>query len=226
MRWRMYIVFFAATAAFCFMLLTAVTDYGSTHYHPVLTSARGSGATPLSAVATTERQGEADAVSRAVTGVRFDPMLRPETPRLFVPRNADPVRERLDREQAIREVRGKLPPQKRLRLDDRGWHRVENALVTAYCPCSRCCGSDSLGITSIGKNAWKRGLAADPTYLRYGTEVFIPGYGLSVIDDTGGAMRRNWRRGGRLHIDVRMTYHHEARKWGKKQLAVKIYEND
>ncbi|MCC8191030.1 MAG: 3D domain-containing protein [Planctomycetes bacterium] len=66
-------------------------------------------------------------------------------------------------------------------------------------------------------------MAADPLYLDYGTRVFVPGYGLSVIDDTGGAMRRQWRRNGQLHIDVRMTYHYEARQWGKQYLPVKIY---
>lgn len=227
MRWRMCLFFLAVTAAFCFMLMTAVTDYGSGNYHPALSSA-GVRANPrLSSTAAVERSRDAAAPdARELTPAKFDPELRPQTPALFLPHNADPVKERLAREERTREIRGKLPLQKRLRHDENGWHRVETALVTAYCPCSKCCGTLSPGITSTGKTAWKRGLAADPTYLHYGTPVFIPGYGLSVIDDTGGAMRRHWRRDGMLHIDVRMTYHYEARKWGKRYLPVKIYESE
>lgn len=224
MRWRMCLFSLAVTAAFCFLLLTAVTDYGSSSYHPLLSSAKGEGAARLLSMTTAvdETVGRVD--SRELSPYKFDPMLRPQTPTLFVPHNADPVKERLDREQALREVRGKLPAVKRIVHDEKGWHRVETALVTAYCPCAKCCGTQSPGITSTGKNAWTPGLAADPMYLSYGTDVFIPGYGMSVVDDTGGAMRRHWRRDGMLHIDVRMTYHYEARKWGKRYLPVKIYE--
>lgn len=226
MRWRMCIFFLAVTAAFCFMLLTAVTDYGSSNYHPVLTATRDAAPSGMLSATTRVEDTPDNAAAARETLVKFDPMLRPETPKLFVPHNADPVKERLDKDQMLREKRGKLPLSKRMRLDEHGWHREETALVTAYCPCAKCCGTQSPGITSIGKTAWKPGLAADPIYLHYGTEVFVPGYGMSVIDDTGGAMRRHWRRDGMLHIDVRMTYHYEARKWGKRYLRVKIYESE
>lgn len=222
MRWRMAIFCVGVTAAFCFMLLTAVTDYGSSDYHPILASAR----TDAASAAAQRTAVKTAPAARERSGDKFDPLLRPHLPALFVPHNADPVRERLDREQKLRESRKSLPVTKRLRLDDKGWYREERALVTAYCPCAKCCGTHSPGITSTGKNAWKPGLAADPIYLHYGTEVDVPGYGMSVIDDTGGAMRRHWRRDGMLHIDVRMTYHYEARKWGKRYLDVKIYEQD
>ena len=98
------------------------------------------------------------------------------------------------------------------------------ATVTAYCPCARCCGRGSPGITSTGRSAWRPGIAADPQAISYGTRIDVPGYGLHVVDDTGGAMRRSWRVGGRLHLDIRMNYHWQARNWGKRLLKVRVYE--
>lgn len=219
MRWRLCLIFFSATALFCFMLLTAVTDYGlGRHPHPTpMVSAINSNAAPLLSQSV-ERPAPA-----AVHSERQ--FLTPAPTRLFVPADADPIAARRQAEDAERLNRGKPSNRKRLKMDENGWYREEVALVTAYCPCAKCCGIMAIGITSIGKNAWTPGLAADPEYLDYGTQVFVPGYGLSNIDDTGGAMRRHWRRHGLLHIDVRMTYHYEARQWGKQYLRVKIYDN-
>lgn len=96
------------------------------------------------------------------------------------------------------------------------------ALVTGYCPCRRCCGRFANGRTSTGTSAWKPGVAADPDILPYGTVVEVPGYGTHMVDDTGIAMRRSWRRRGRLHIDLRFTYHYQARNWGVRYLRVRI----
>lgn len=118
---------------------------------------------------------------------------------------------------ALEETRRVTPPVS-------GDYREVWATVTAYCPCSRCCGRGSPGITSTGRSAWKPGIAADPQAITYGTRIDVPGYGLHVVDDTGGAMRRSWRVGGRLHLDIRMNYHWQARDWGKRLLKVKVYE--
>lgn len=222
MHWRLYAFFLAVTAAFCFLLVTAVTDYGSPDYHPALMSSRTGGERLLSTF--TPNRDAAEPREAPLSLSRFDPNLRPGVPTVFVPRNADPILERHELERTLQTEKRKAPPRRRLMHDEHGWYRQELALVTAYCPCAKCCGTHSPGITSIGKNAWTPGLAADPIYLDYGTRVFVPEYGLSVIDDTGGAMRRHWRRDGKLHIDVRMTYHYEARQWGKQYLFVKIYD--
>lgn len=100
------------------------------------------------------------------------------------------------------------------------------AIVTAYCPCRRCCGRHANGITSTGTSAWQRGAAADPGAISYGTRIFVPGYGYTTVDDTGGAMRRVWRQNGLIHIDLRMNYHWQARQWGRKVIKVKIYDID
>ncbi len=232
MRWRSYIFFLSATAVFCFMLLTAVTDYGAgvQNQSPLVSAARDVSRAVVTAAPTLSSQARtgAAAVARpaAPAGRSFDSLQKPNPPRLYVPRNADPLMARREAELEERANRGKSAYRKRLKLDESGWYREEVAMVTAYCPCSKCCGSLSSGITSIGKNAWSPGLAADPVYLDYGTRVLVPGYGLSIVDDTGGAMRRHWRRDGVLHIDVRMTYHYEARQWGKQYLRVKIYDGE
>ncbi|MDR2391654.1 MAG: 3D domain-containing protein [Planctomycetota bacterium] len=214
MYWRLWIFFLSATAAFCFMLLTATTDYGAKAAPPRLASA------------ILDNSAETEPIPASIPSATFRSFIPPtlNPVRLFVPENADPVRERRLAQQAESANRGKPANRKRVKWDADGWHREEVAMVTAYCPCARCCGLSSPGVTSIGKNAWLPGLAADPAYLDYGTRIFVPGYGLSVMDDTGGAMRRHWRRNGILHIDIRMTYHHEAKRWGRQYLRVKIYE--
>lgn len=214
MRWRLVLLFTTATAAFCFLLLTASTDFSVGRHGHI--ASQLSGRAPLAATAVSRPQTE-------LPEPRITFSSRPARPVIFMPKGSDIVAaaERSQQTQQLR--RGQPERRALLQWDDDGWYREETALVTAYCPCARCCGSQSPGITSTGKSAWTPGLAADPIYLEYGTRVNIPGYGTSTIDDTGIAMRRHWRRDGLLHIDVRMTYHYEAQRWGQQYLRVKIY---
>ena len=99
------------------------------------------------------------------------------------------------------------------------------AVVTAYCPCARCCGRSADGRTSIGLSAWKPGIAAEPRAVPYGTRIYVEGYGEAVVDDTGAAMRRVWRRKGQIQLDLRMTYHWQAREWGRQEMFVRVYED-
>jgi 3D (Asp-Asp-Asp) domain-containing protein len=226
MRWRLFLTFMAMTGAFCFILLTSVTDYAATG-SPLPLIAGGQVSTRMlsSTMPSSPAPRESETASiRLLSPEKFDPQLRPAPARLFVPHDADPVWDRHETEKQL--ALAKRPRrQSKLKYSEDGWYREENALVTAYCPCAKCCGTQSPGITSIGKSAWTTGLAADPLKLEYGTKVLVDGYGLSVVDDTGGAMRRHWRRDGILHIDVRMTYHYEARQWGKRYMRLKIYES-
>lgn len=98
------------------------------------------------------------------------------------------------------------------------------AKVTAYEPSELSCPGTADGKTSLGDNAWHLdGVAADPTAIPYRTVVWIPEVGLREVDDTGSAMRRAWREARTYHIDLRMTYPHEARRWGVKLLPVRLY---
>lgn len=101
--------------------------------------------------------------------------------------------------------------------------KVVRMKCTAYCPCVTCCGKGARGITSTGKDAKTPpfGVAADPKLLPYGTKLEIPGIGVREVDDTGGAMRKDARK-GIYHIDLRFVAHQEALEFGIQWLDVKI----
>jgi 3D (Asp-Asp-Asp) domain-containing protein len=91
-------------------------------------------------------------------------------------------------------------------------------LVTAYCPCTVCCGPDARGVTASGRPVSFNGgkfVAADRA-LPFGTRLVIPGYNdgrpVEVID-RGGAIRGD-------HVDVFFPTHEEARRWGRQYLTV------
>jgi 3D (Asp-Asp-Asp) domain-containing protein len=94
--------------------------------------------------------------------------------------------------------------------------------VTAYCPCTRCCGPQAQGITASGKRVDYNGglfVAADPKH-KFGTKLVIPGYAgnrpVEVID-RGGAIKGN-------KLDVYFDSHEEARQWGRRTLLVELVE--
>ena len=102
------------------------------------------------------------------------------------------------------------------------WKTVR-ARVTAYDPSNRCCGPFADGKTSIGLNAWKlTGCAAYPKAIPYGTLVYVPGAGYRTVDDTVAQMKKSWRK-GLYHVDLRMKYHYQARRWGNRYLSIKLY---
>lgn len=106
-------------------------------------------------------------------------------------------------------------------LKNQGIAVMEKVLVTAYCPCGKCCGKNADGLTSQGRDAFKTcGIAADPTVIPYGTIVEIPGAGEFIVDDTGGAMRQNWRKRRIIHLDLRFALHEDALAWGRQILTV------
>ena len=107
--------------------------------------------------------------------------------------------------------------------------KIKRMLVTAYCPCEKCCGKYADGKTSIGRNAWKTfGVAADPKVLPYGTKLKFPKIpefpevNIREVDDTGGAMRQSTKK-GICHIDVRFHSHKKALQFGRQWLNVEIF---
>jgi len=99
---------------------------------------------------------------------------------------------------------------------------IKRMKLTGYCPCKKCCGDYADGKTSIGRNAWKTyGVAADPELLPYGTKLDIPGIGIRIVDDTGGAMRQSAKK-GIYHIDVRFHSHEKAKEFGVKWKDIRI----
>lgn len=110
-------------------------------------------------------------------------------------------------------------------------------LVTAYTPHDVNDGhhwSTKDFVTSTNKD-WRAhpyGVASDPAALPYGTQVKIPGY-MDVsypntawaIDDTGGEMRKNWRKKGIIHLDLRYTTTHSALQWSPRWQMVWVRTN-
>lgn len=99
-------------------------------------------------------------------------------------------------------------------------HTRRTFVVTAYCPCKKCCGPRACGITASGAPvSANHGLfvAADRT-IPFGTRISIPGYangdGVPVLD-RGGAIRQ-----GRL--DVYFPTHQAALNWGRKTLTCEV----
>lgn len=83
--------------------------------------------------------------------------------------------------------------------------------VTAYCPCSKCCGSYANGITATGTTASAgRTIAVDKNVIPLGTTVYIDGVPY-VAEDTG--VSGNW-------IDLYMDSHEAALQWGVKYCTV------
>jgi 3D (Asp-Asp-Asp) domain-containing protein len=98
------------------------------------------------------------------------------------------------------------------------WQTVKMR-VTAYCPCPKCCGSYSDGITACNHRI-RQGdvfVAADSEY-PFGTEMVIAGYnnGRAVkVLDRGGVIKGN-------RLDVFFNSHKEALKWGVRHIDVKV----
>lgn len=93
--------------------------------------------------------------------------------------------------------------------------------VTAYCPCTRCCGPDAHGVTASGRRVSYNGgrfVAADTNVLPFNTRVSIPGYNggqpVEVID-RGGAIKGN-------RLDVFFPDHATARRWGVRYVDVTV----
>lgn len=101
--------------------------------------------------------------------------------------------------------------------------RTIRMLVTAYCPCRKCCGKFADGITASGRSVLTNGarfVAADTRILPFHTRISVPGYhdGLAVP-----VLDRGRRIKGR-RLDVFFPSHAEAKAWGARWLDVTVYE--
>jgi len=100
-----------------------------------------------------------------------------------------------------------------------GKWRIVRMKVTGYCPCSKCCGEYSDGITANGHKIRPGDtfVAADKRY-SFGTEMAIEGYGngqtVKVLD-RGGAIKGN-------KLDAFFHTHQEALEGGVRYIDVKV----
>ena len=94
--------------------------------------------------------------------------------------------------------------------------------VTAYCPCTKCCGENAQGVTASGHDVSynnSRFVAADTDHLPFGTRLVIPGYAGGAVEviDRGGAIKGN-------KLDVFYPTHEEALEWGRQWVDVTVLE--
>lgn len=121
-----------------------------------------------------------------------------------------------------------------LHIEEReaNWWYVR-ATVTAYSPhdkidAGRPDTEDTKTATMVDWRTSPYGIAADPRAIPYNTCIYVPGYlersspyTAHPVDDTGGRMRKSWRK-GILHIDLRFKTESSATKWGTKELDVLV----
>ena len=89
--------------------------------------------------------------------------------------------------------------------------------LTAYCPCSKCCGQWANGITATGTTATaNHTIAVDPRVIPYGSTVYIEGLGTFVAEDCGGGIKGN-------RIDIFYNTHSEALNSGVTALNPTVY---
>jgi 3D (Asp-Asp-Asp) domain-containing protein len=82
--------------------------------------------------------------------------------------------------------------------------------LTAYCPCSICCGDNADGITASGTKATaNHTIAVDKNKIALGSTVVINNV-VYKAEDTGGAIQSK-------KIDIYMNTHEEALQFGKKK---------
>lgn len=101
--------------------------------------------------------------------------------------------------------------------------RVLRMLVTAYCPCAKCCGKYADGITASGLSVRTDGgrfVAADTGLLPFHTHLSVPGY-------HDGRPVRVLDRGGKIkghRLDLFFPTHAQALQWGRQWVDVTVYE--
>lgn len=90
--------------------------------------------------------------------------------------------------------------------------------VTSYCPCATCCDTYT-GYTHSGRYLLDeenpKVLAADTTRYPIGTVIFVPGYGIATVEDTGGAIDDR-------DLDIYIPDHGTAWNWGAVDTIVYI----
>jgi 3D (Asp-Asp-Asp) domain-containing protein len=92
-------------------------------------------------------------------------------------------------------------------------------IVTAYCPCEKCCGQFADGVTASNYVIQTGDVfcAADKIF-PFGTEFIISGYNKDQpvkVLDRGGAIKGN-------KLDVYFSSHIEALAWGKRVMIVEL----
>lgn len=88
-------------------------------------------------------------------------------------------------------------------------------IVTAYCPCIRCCGPGSPKPTASG--VWpKQGRTAATNKFPFGTKLEIEGVGVRIVEDR---MPKD-----QMKVDIYFDSHQKALEFGKQKRKVKVIQ--
>lgn len=93
------------------------------------------------------------------------------------------------------------------------YSKAINVKATAYTPYDPGC----TGVTATGMKAGRGVVAVDPKVIPLGSKVYVPGYGVAVAADTGGAIKGN-------RLDVCVNSVSEAYSWGVRNVTVYVLE--
>jgi hypothetical protein len=61
-------------------------------------------------------------------------------------------------------------------------------------------------------------IAADTRYYKFGTRLYVPGYGYGVVEDRGSAIK------GPKRLDLYYDSHADALEWGRQNVEVTFYQ--
>ncbi|MHC5191568.1 MAG: 3D domain-containing protein [Planctomycetota bacterium] len=131
--------------------------------------------------------------------------------------NAQPKNDDIQEQQLIASLMQVVEVSEKSQVKE-GWKRLRMR-VTGYCPCSKCCGDFSDGITANNHRIQPGDVfvAADKLY-PFGTKMVIEGYNSSQavkVMDRGGAIKGN-------RLDLFFHTHQQALEWGVQHLDVLI----
>ena len=99
--------------------------------------------------------------------------------------------------------------------------RAEEWLTTAYCSCAKCCGKSD-GITASGHKLIKGDKVVACNWLPFGTKVNIQGLGVFIVMDRGARSLFGSKNNHIKHLDIYMTSHNAAQKFGVKYAKVEV----
>ena len=91
---------------------------------------------------------------------------------------------------------------------------TESYIITAYCPCVKCCGKTD-GITASGEKATQGITVAMNKSIPFGTKIYIDSVGERIVQDRGGAIKGN-------RIDLYFSDHQSALNFGRQTKQVTI----
>jgi 3D (Asp-Asp-Asp) domain-containing protein len=75
-----------------------------------------------------------------------------------------------------------------------------------------------VGVCADGSKAKHGTIAADTDFHPFGTQIYVPGYGVGMVHDRGGAIQ------GMNRLYLYFRNHDDALEWGRQELTVVLLD--